>query len=399
MLFLKTSSLFCITCAFFMLVFSCSNKNEAKTNKAENTFGLIDQDATEETKALYLNLAALAGEHSLFGHQATLAYGYTWQNEANRSDVKDVTGSFPAVYGWDIADFIRGDQTDADYYEAKARSLRLAKEGLSRGGILTYAWHMTNPVTNKSFYDTTRAVYAIIPGGELHEAYKTTLDSVAAYFNELAPMPVIFRPFHEHNGDWFWWCKSFITEEEYIALWRFTVEYLRDQKQVHNLIWAFSPDRSRTTIQHFKEDYFFGYPGDEYVDIFGLDNYWDVGHKANNASEEIKAEEFVQSLSLTAQLAAEKNKIAALTETGLEAIPDSLWWTQTLLKSLTANPFTKQITYVQVWRNATKYVENRDHFYAPYPGQISAPDFIRFKESDFMLFEDELPNMYSLPKQ
>jgi mannan endo-1,4-beta-mannosidase len=258
---------------------------------------------------------------------------------------------------------------------------------------------MTNPVTNKSFYDTTRAVYTIIPGGDLHEAYKTTLDSVAAYFKELAPMPVIFRPFHEHNGDWFWWCNSFITEEEYVALWRFTVEYLRDEKGVHNLIWAFSPDRSRTTIDSFKEDYYYGYPGDDYVDILGLDNYWDVGHQANNASEEIKAKEFIESLSLTAQFAAEKNKIAALTETGLEAIPDSLWWTQTILNSLLANEYSKQITYVQVWRNATKRVENRDHFYAPYPGQLSAPDFIRFKESDFILFEDELPSMYSQPAE
>eukprot|EP01093_Parvamoeba_rugata_P008526 TRINITY_DN2426_c0_g3_i1.p1 TRINITY_DN2426_c0_g3~~TRINITY_DN2426_c0_g3_i1.p1 ORF type:complete len:246 (-),score=49.57 TRINITY_DN2426_c0_g3_i1:121-858(-) len=242
---------------------------------------------------------------------------------------------------------------------------------------------MANPVTNKSFYDTTRAVYAIIPGGDQHEAYKQTLDKVADYFKELAPMPVIFRPFHEHNGDWFWWGKGLSTEEEYIKLWQFTVEYLRDEKQVHNLIWAFSPDRSRTNIETFKEDYLYGYPGDDYVDIIGLDNYWDVGHKANLTPDSLKKVHFVQSLTMTAEIAQEKGKIAALTETGLEALPDSVWWTETLLKSLKANAATRRITYVQVWRNATKSKGNQNHFYAPYPGQKSAEDFVKFKQDSF----------------
>lgn len=364
------------------------------SSKKGPIFGLIDKNATIETQALYQNLKSLQGRHSMFGHQATLAYGYTWQDEPDRSDVKDVTGSFPAVYGWDVADFLWIDKSDEQLQKDKSRLLSFTKEGLERGGIITYAWHMPNPVTGASFYDTTRAVHAIIPGGEKHKSYKTTLDSVASFFKELSPMPVIFRPFHEHNGDWFWWGKGLTSEEDYISLWRFTVEYLRDEKGVNNLIWAFSPDRSRTDIENFKEDYFYGYPGDDYVDIIGLDNYWDVGHHANDTPLGERKKQFIRSLAMTAEIADEKNKIAALTETGLEAIPDSLWWTETLLKSLIANELTKKITYVQVWRNATKKVENRDHYYAPYPGQVSAEDFIKFKESEFILFEDELPDMY-----
>ncbi|GAB5409834.1 MAG: hypothetical protein BalsKO_21990 [Balneolaceae bacterium] len=67
---------------------------------------MVDTNATAETKALLQNLHNIAGEHSLFGHQATLAYGYTWRGDSSRSDVKDVTGSFPALYGWDVADFL-----------------------------------------------------------------------------------------------------------------------------------------------------------------------------------------------------------------------------------------------------------------------------------------------------
>ena len=185
-----------------------------------------------------------------------------------------------------------------------------------------------------------------------------------------------------------------IPKEDFIELWRFTVEYLRDEKNVHNLIWAFSPDRSRTDIDNFKSDYFYGYPGDEYVDIIGLDNYWDVGHEANDTPPDIQQKHFVRSLTMTAEIAREKNKIAALTETGLEAIPDADFWTDKMLAALDANDKTREMTWVLVWRNATKHIENREHFYAPYPGQKSAEDFIKFYESDHILLADELPDMY-----
>jgi len=67
-----------------------------------------------------------------------------------------------------------------------------------------------------------------------------------------------------------------------------------------------------------------------------------------------------------------------------------------MLKAMTANDFTQKVVYVQVWRNANYERENRDHYYAPYPGQVSAQDFIEFKDSNHILFETELPDMYSM---
>jgi mannan endo-1,4-beta-mannosidase len=355
---------------------------------------LADPNATPETRNLYVNLMKLAPDAVLFGHQATLWYGVHWRDEPGRSDVKDVTGSYPALYGWDIADFLRMDYSEDEMNRRKERSVAWAREGYERGGVLTFCWHKPNPVTDGSFYDTTRAVHKIIPGGELHDRYRATLDVVASFFDELSPIPVIFRPYHEHNGDWFWWGKGLATEEDFITLWRFTVEYLRDEKNVHNLLYAYSPDRSRMNIDTFKEDYMYGYPGDEYVDIIGLDNYWDVGHPANDIPEEERLVNFVRSLSYTAEIANEKNKIAALTETGLEAIPDPAWWTEVLLKSLLTNDMTRRIAYVQVWRNANIQTDRPDHYYAPYPGQVSAEDFVRFREHPFVLFEDDLPDLY-----
>ena len=63
---------------------------------------LIDNAATIETKALYQNLQRISRQGFLFGHQDTDAYGVGWKGDENRSDVKDITGDFPAVHGWDL---------------------------------------------------------------------------------------------------------------------------------------------------------------------------------------------------------------------------------------------------------------------------------------------------------
>lgn len=78
---------------------SCSSKAQIDNTKSS----LSDKKATPETKILYKNLTDLSKKSILFGHQDDLAYGVNWKYEAGRSDVKEVTGDYPAVYGWDLA--------------------------------------------------------------------------------------------------------------------------------------------------------------------------------------------------------------------------------------------------------------------------------------------------------
>lgn len=371
-------------------------------SRVENSYKLVDPDANERTHHLYGNLRAISGKGLLFGHQNTLSSGYHWTGSdfpgtPSRSDVKEVTGSYPAVYGWDLANFLYTGLSDEEIKTRKEELLNYSREAYERGGILTYSWHAPNPLTKGSFYDTTRTVFAILPGGELHESYKQSLDEIADFFHALDSIPAIFRPWHEHNGDWFWWGKGLCTEEEFVSLWRFTVEYLRDEKKVRNLLYAYSPDRSRTDIDQFERDYFYAYPGDEYVDIMGLDNYWDLGHPANTTPPDQRKEQFIRSLEYLAEIAEARDKLPALTEGGLEAIPDSSFWTGTILDAFLTNEKTRKVSYFMVWRNATYAIEKRDHYYAPYPGQVSAVDFMRFREHPFVLFEDEIPNFYIQP--
>jgi mannan endo-1,4-beta-mannosidase len=192
-------------------------------------------------------------------------------------------------------------------------------------------------------------------------------------------VPMIFRPFHEFDGGWFWWGKPHCTKEEFLTLWRFTVSYLRDSMQVHNFIYAFSPDNRFDT----EEQYLDRYPGDRYVDMVGVDNYGDMGR------DRYDLEAATKKLKIVSDYAIKTGKLAAFTETGLESIPNPDWWTGTLLKVMKGHGL--ELAYVLVWRND---IRSPTHFYAPFPGQVSVPDFMKFYDDPYTLFEKDLRNIY-----
>lgn len=373
--------------ALLLVAFACS----APPKEQAATIDLpIDKGATTETVALFNNLKELAKTKVLYGHQDDLAYGYSWWAEPNRSDVKEVTGSYPAMYGWDVGD-IRQTEKSTNLDNIQWENMKIwIKEGYERGGINTISWHMNHPVTDGSTWDKTPAVAAIIPGGTHHEKFKVWLDIFATFTQELKGddgelIPIIFRPYHEHTGSWFWWGEEQTSVEEYITLWRFTVEYLRDEKGVHNLLWVYSPDNQAG--REF-DNYLTKYPGDDYVDILGMDDYGSLNDR-NPA-------EFSNELAWLVEEAEHRNKIAALSETGVEAIPNATWWSDQLAPSFESNPVAKGVAYVLTWRNANYEREQRDHFYASHPAHESAPNMKKFRDHELFVFEDELPDMYSL---
>ena len=98
-------------------------------------------------------------------------------------------------------------------------------------------------------------------------------------------------------------------------------------------------------------------------------------------------------LKIVSDYALKAGKLAAFTETGLESIPNTSWWTETLLKTLQKYPMN--VSYVLVWRNDTR---SPTHYYAPFPGQVSVPDFMKFYDDPFTLFETDLKNIYGKMK-
>lgn len=171
---------------------------------------LSHPNPTKETKALYKNLHALSKKYVLFGHQDDLAYGVDWKYQEGRSDVKETAGDYPAVYGWDIGRIEHGSANNIDGVPFEKMKAYI-KVGYERGAVITISWHFDNPLTGGSSWDTTRnTVKAILPKGDKHELYKQWLDKAAHFLLSLKGakgeyIPVLFRPFHELTGRWFWW--------------------------------------------------------------------------------------------------------------------------------------------------------------------------------------------------
>ena len=342
---------------------------------------LSDKNATNKTKILYKNLAKLSTKSILFGHQDDLAYGVNWKYEEGRSDVKDVSGDYPAVYGWDLAGLEKKSDKNIDGVPFD-KMRQYIKDGYSRGGMITLSWHLDNPLTEGNAWDTTpKSLASALPGGSSHEKFKLSLDEAVKYILILTdkkgkPIPILFRPFHELTGNWFWWCKNNGSPEEFKTLWKFTFNYLQ-AKGIHNLIYVYNTADFKT-----KEEYLEYYPGSDYADVLSFDRYQFNDPKKDNSFVENCQKQF----KIMDEVAKEQNKIMAFAETGYESIPYDKWWTDTLMKAIG----DYKISYVLVWRNhGWQESEKKMHYYAPYKGQTSEKDFVDFYKLDQILFEKD----------
>ncbi|OIV43780.1 glycoside hydrolase family 26 protein [Flavobacterium johnsoniae] len=359
---------------------------------------MVDANASKETVALFYNLKKLAKTKVAIGQQD--AFNSFYQDAAGDSDIKKNTEYDPAVLGSDfmfITDKSNNGQADNWFYLQEQKIISDVKAAYAKGIINTFCWHLREPNKEESFYaaDMTTeqkaaAFKSILPGGVNHEWYKKKLDKAASVILNLKGsngelIPIIFRPFHEFDGSWFWWGANFCTPEEYKQAYQFTVDYLKNTKGVHNILYAFSPDNSYTT----ESNYLSRYPGDKYVDILGMDNYGDFDNQGTTGSGRANAK-----LKVISDLAKGKVKIAALTETGFRVTnsnsPIANWFSTYLYDALTANDI--QISYVMFWNN------NADGYYVPNGSVSNAADFKTYSTKTKSALLNSLPKMYEMPK-
>ena len=345
---------------------------------------IVDKKANKQTRYLYLNLKNQMDRSLLFGMQHATGYGVGWSNNDNRSDIKDVCGDFPAIYGEDLNYLIQDREIDRFRYRINS--------AYNRGAVITMSWHQFDP-DNRHFYsdriNNEKIVPQILPGGVRHADYIVRLITVAEFFKSLRgangeAIPIIFRPYHEHIGTWFWWGVGHCTTAQYNRLWQFTVDYLHESLNVHNLLWAISPN-----LEHVDEgdEYFERFPVNEYVDIYGFDFY----HHGPVPPAVIT--DYTSDMNVVVQHALNNDKIPALTEIGQEGLDDINWHTRMMINPVKHDSINNSIAYAVTWRNA-----NEIHFHAPYPGHSSVPDFIDFYNDPYTLFEGDLPDMYALPE-
>lgn len=382
---MKPAFLLCVVVLFF----SCAEEDYIKFDpEAERTPNLninassfADVNLGAETRSLFSKLETVTQKGIALGQQDPFGTGSAFgPSNALPRDFSDLTGDHPAVVGFDLefittqSRVVRSDGSSRlrnfiDTFSSRVR------EAHNNGSIITISWHIVSPTSflfdGDDIYEG--AVAGMLEGGEFRDHFLEALEVASLLFKALVddngnPIPVLFRPWHEMNGDFFFWGEPFRTTEAYVQLWRDTVDVLSNDLDVHNLLYVYAPnwlsDRS---------EYLRNYPGDAYVDVLGIDVY------------DFRNRRFVEraltNLKIVEDIAREKNKLFALTETGLENVTQDDWWTQSLYRAIRSSG----ITYAMLWRNDTDAF-----FHIPFLGHSSEDDFRAFITEDKILLSSDI---------
>jgi len=196
----------------------------------------------------------LSGQFVDFGEPCTLRL---------LEKVHDRTEKWPAIAGVDYADFSRGGITTK-------KPNQTAIAWWQAGGLVSVSAHMYNPANPNGGGLRDKGVdldSLLKEGTETNKRWMRQLDQMAEGLQELeaAGVVTLWRPFHEMNGDWFWWGAK--DPESFKRLWRHMFQYYTVEKGLNHLLWAYGPNKGSRTADY--------YAGDGFVDIIGLDAYTD----------------------------------------------------------------------------------------------------------------------------
>lgn len=241
-------SLLLLAIALPFSAFALEPANPKANAKARALLNYLQSLEGRKTKKI------LSGQFVDFGQPASLRL---------LNSIQEKTGKWPALMGVDYADFRTGGLTTAKPNEA-------AIEYWRAGGLVTVSAHLYNPArTNRGGLRDQGVDMAKLldPGTDTHKRWMEELDILAAGLQELkqAGVVVLWRPFHEMNGGWFWWGAQ--KPDAFIKVWQHMFDYFTKTKQLDNLLWVYGPNHGSKTADY--------YPGDAYADVVGLDAYTD----------------------------------------------------------------------------------------------------------------------------
>lgn len=341
-----------------------------------------DINATEDTKDLFSILKLRAEKGIMLGHDDDLAYGIKWCDKPNQSDVKSVCGDYPAAFGWNVDNIELGASFNNDSISfSKLNSYIVQANKL--GGVSTLTWFAHNPETGGECTDTSSNFVArsLLIDKSIQSNYFSYLDNLADFFNAIKDeneklIPVIFQPFQDHNSDGkYWWSRDKCSAEEYKQLWKMTVDYLRDKKNIHNVLYSYSIQADSGL--HVLEEY---YPGNGYVDILG------VGlnlYQKNDPVGKYYIQTLNRNLAIAVKFGEENNKVVALTKTGQEGIKIPDYFSNYLF------PIISQynLSYIMFGKNSCK---DEEKYFIPIPGHPASDDFKTFANNPQILTCSEL---------
>jgi mannan endo-1,4-beta-mannosidase len=283
----------------------------------------VNPNATAEARSLLAYLYSVYGSYTLSGQH----------NQMHRmSDTSDallaITGKYPKVWGgeWGFSD----ERHNVDNIAYRPALLDEIRKQHAAGRIVVITYHQANPRVGEpcGFEDgvlgeLTPAEWEALftPGTDFRLVWEAHVDRLADAFKvlQIENIPIIFRPYHEMNGRWFWWGGD---AEPLKKLWDLIYDRYTNFHGLNNLLWAWNPDKPHPGVEDF-------YPASDTVDLVGTDIY-------PNADREITyPTEWYERM-----LAIADGRPLALSEnselpTGLAEMPWAWWmgWDNLILKA------------------------------------------------------------------
>ena len=264
-----------------LLCLLCGACSTTKPGKSVSGPVPVTPNASPEARALLKFIASLSGQHTLTGQH----------NFPNTKDTSTLAaarayGKVPAIFGQDFGFAAPGDK---DAFTSRPDMIAEVKRQYAQGSIIVLCWHAVpptadEPVTFQPLRGATNQNLAsvqgrltdqqwhdvITPGTELNKKWCAQVDVVAGFLKQLqaAHIPVLWRPYHEMNGDWFWWGGR-LGDNGTKVIYRQIFDRFVNYHHLDNLIWIWSVDRPARADRQFV-DY---NPGTNYFDIAALDVY------------------------------------------------------------------------------------------------------------------------------
>ena len=231
----------------------------------------VTPNASPEAVDLLRFLYGISGKQTIIGQHAAPLVA-----PSQLGTVYKMTRHYPAIFGQDFGFSEPGTWDGINYRQ------RLVDEAIRRhdeGFIIVLMWHAVRPIEDEpvTFEGSVQGKLTdsqwrdlITPGTAVNERWKSQVDVIAWHLRQLrdAHVPVLWRPYHEMNGNWFWWGKR-PGDDGYRKLYRMLFDRLVNFHGLNNLIWIYGANELREGVDPY-ERYF---PGRDVVDVLATDVY------------------------------------------------------------------------------------------------------------------------------
>lgn len=213
----------------------------------------------------------ISGNKTMTGQHCNPLYG-----SIRLPSTEKVVRKYPALFGQDFGFSEPGTWDGINYRQ------QIVDEAIRRhneGFVITLMWHSVRPTEEEpvEFKESIQGELSksewndlITPGSSINEKWKSQVDVIAFFLKQLkyAGVPVLWRPYHEMNGHWFWWGKK-EGDDGYKKLWKMLFDRLVNFHGLDNLIWVYNCNELGGDNGAYA-NYF---PGHDFVDILATDVY------------------------------------------------------------------------------------------------------------------------------